>query len=496
MARVSAAGFDIARPCRDPAVVRLPPAAEMRPALALCLLLSMMTPTTIARNANNPHPTATAGRAATPVPPPPAWLPDLDALYDAQLRVDGLEDRTFNAEQWWSVALPLLESSRGFGVDGIGRSVEGRPLRHVRWGAGKTPVLLWSQMHGDESTASMALADLFHFLGEHPDHPLVKRLQANTTLHVFPIVNPDGAARFQRRNAQGIDLNRDARMLATPEARTLKALFDQVKPTYGFNLHDQRVGYRAGDSDRGTAIALLSPPYNHAADVNHVRTRAIEVAGVIRTALEPYLAGHIARWDEEFDPRAFGDLTTQWGASTVLIEAGGIEGDVQKQRLRKLYFLGLVAALDSIASGSHAGVSPALYRDLPENGDVWPDLMLRGGTLSIPGRPPLRADLLVNFRNPLTETDGAVADVGDLGTKKARRSIDARGLFIVPIPGHAGERTVIEANDDSDDGSLAPPPLTPGASARFVLSRDPQGRDVVWTLDGSVDPAAPSPPTP
>ena len=470
-------------------------AAVMRPALALCLLLTMMTPTTIARNTDMPPADATT-IASTAVPPPPAWLSDLDALYDMELRVADLEDRTFNAEHWWSVATPLLERAHGFRVEEIGRSVEDRPLRHVRWGDGKIPVLLWSQMHGDESTASMALADLFRFLGEHPDHPLVKQLRANTTLHVFPIVNPDGAARFQRRNVQGIDINRDARMLATPEARTLKALYDRVKPAYGFNLHDQRVGYRAGNSDRGTAIALLSPPYNHAADVNDVRTRAIEVAGVIRTALEPYLAGHIARWDEEFDPRAFGDLTTQWGASTVLIEAGGIEGDVQKQRLRKLYFLGMVAALDSIATGSHRGVSPALYRELPENGDVWPDLLVRGGTLAVPGRSPMKADLLINFRNPLMETDGGITDVGDLGTKKARRSIDARGLFIVPIPGHAGERTVIEANDDSDEDARSPLPLTPGASARFVLSRDPQGRDVVWTLDGNVDPAMPSPPKP
>jgi hypothetical protein len=465
----------------------------MRPALVLCLLLTMMTPTTIARNTDNANATAVAP-ASMPIPSPPAWLSDIDTLYDAGLRAAGLDDRTFSAEHWWSVATPLLERKRGFRIEEIGRSVEDRPLRHVHWGTGKASVLLWSQMHGDESTASMALADLFRFLGEHPDDPRVQALRANTTLHFFPIVNPDGAARFQRRNVQGIDLNRDARRLATPEARTLKALFDQVKPTYGFNLHDQRVGYRAGDSDRGTAIALLSPPYNHAADVNDVRTRAIEVAGVIRTALEPYLAGHIARWDETFDPRAFGDLTTQWGASTVLIEAGGIEGDVQKQRLRKLYFLGLVAALDSIATGSHAGVPHALYRELPENGDVWPDLLVRGGTLSVPGQPPTRADVLVNFRNPLAETDGAVADVGDLGTKKARRSIDARGLFIVPLPGREGERTVIEANDDGDnDEPRSPPPLTPGASARFVLSRDPQGRDVVWTLDGSVDPETPSP---
>ena len=94
----------------------------MRPALVLCLLLTMMTPTTIARNAANPHPPATVEHAATPVPPPPAWLPDLDTLYDAHLRVDGLEDRTFSAEHWWSIATPLLEKGRGFGIDEIGRS--------------------------------------------------------------------------------------------------------------------------------------------------------------------------------------------------------------------------------------------------------------------------------------------------------------------------------------------------------------------------------------
>ena len=75
------------------------------------------------------------------------------------------------------------------------------PLRHVRWGNGDTRVLLWSQMHGDENTASMALADPFRFLGEHPRHPLVERLRIGTRLHVIPILNPDGAARFQSRRA-------------------------------------------------------------------------------------------------------------------------------------------------------------------------------------------------------------------------------------------------------------------------------------------------------
>ena len=161
----------------------------MRPALVLCLLLTMMTPTTIARNTDNANAPAVVP-ASTPIPSPPAWLSDIDSLYDAGLRAAGLDDRMFSAEHWWSVATPLLERKRGFRVEEIGRSVEGRPLRHVRWGTGKTSVLLWSQMHGDESTASMALADLFRFLGEHPDDPRVQALRANTTLHFFPFCTP------------------------------------------------------------------------------------------------------------------------------------------------------------------------------------------------------------------------------------------------------------------------------------------------------------------
>lgn len=440
--------------------------------LAAALLLTLSCATAVATD------TPQAAGAPTAIPAAPAWLPALDTLYDAELRVAGLEDRTFAPEHWWDVATPLLQPRRGFAIREIGRSAEDRPLRHVSWGKGPTSVMLWSQMHGDESTASMALADLFRFLGEHPRHPLVRQLRERTTLHFFPIVNPDGTARFQRRNAQGVDVNRDARDLATPEGRTLKALRDELQPQFGFNLHDQRPGYRAGDSERGVAIALLAPAYNDANEVNAVRGRAMEVAGVIRAALEAQLAGHLARWDETFNPRGFGDMMTHWGTSTVLIEAGGIDGDAQKQQLRKYNFLAIVAALESIASGSHAGVAHGVYRELPENGVVWPDLAIRGATVVSPGLPPLRADVMVNFRHPLAERGGAITDLGDLADSPARRSIDAAGLYLLPI-----------ADNDGKPGRR----IASGAPARFHLARDPEGRDVAWTLDGDVDPQRPAP---
>ena len=447
------------------------PKISMLPVLLSAVLWPHAAPAGAAPAAAAPAPHETV------VPPAPAWVQALDQLYDERIRVAGLEDRRFQPEHWWSVAGPLANAARGFETETIGRSAEGRPLRHVSWGEGPTRVLLWSQMHGDESTASMALADLFRFLGEHPDHPLVRRLRERTALHVFPIVNPDGAARFQRRNAQGIDINRDARALASPEARALHDLRDRLKPRFGFNLHDQDVGTRVGDSGRGTAIALLAPPFNAAREVDAARARAIEVSVAIRAVLEPYIAGAMAKWDDTFNPRAFGDLTAQAGVSTILIESGGIEGDLQKQRLRKLNFLALVGALDAIATGDHVGLPHAAYEDLPENGADWADLRVAGGTLALPGRTPAQVDLLVEFDDALLERGGRLLDVGDLADREARRTIDASGLYIVPVSAPGA------------DASPRTYPIEPRVPAFFHLSRDPQGTEIVWTLAGDVDPA-------
>ena len=408
-------------------------------------------------------------QALSPIPEPP--IARLTAVHE-QVRAPGLEHRVFTAEHWWAQVLPSLEANPAFTVEQIGSSAEGRPLRHVRWGQGDTHVLLWSQMHGDESTATMALADLFRLLGEHPDHPVVQQLDKHTTLHVLPILNPDGAARFQRRNAQGIDINRDAAALASPEARALKALRDRIQPAFGFNLHDQRPGYRAGNSDLPTAIAVLAPPADVSASLTPARQRAIGVASDIIALLDNRLPGRLARWDETFNPRAFGDLMQQWGTSTVLLEAGGIEGDAQKQQLRQYTFAAIVGGLQSIAAGTYVDADASLYHQLPENGQVWDDLLLEGATVHATGKTPVQADVLINFRHALSFEQGRIIDIGDLQSRAVRRRLDARGLHLHALP----------------DARLAV-----DAPARLKLSRDTHGDTVVWTLDGDLPPDQPNP---
>ena len=126
-----------------------------------------------------------------------------------------------------------------FTLEKIGESIEGRSINYVRAGTGPMGVLLWSQMHGDEPTATSALFDVFDYFQKHRDDPVVSRILTRLTLHVVPMLNPDGAERFQRRNAQSIDINRDALRLQTPEGRALKGLRDRLNPRVGFNLHNQ-----------------------------------------------------------------------------------------------------------------------------------------------------------------------------------------------------------------------------------------------------------------
>lgn len=408
---------------------------------------------------------ATPGRT---LPADAAATSELTQLHD-RYRVAAITTREFTHTDLWGALGPLVDAPGGPERQEIGRSAEGRPIYTVRYGSGGTRVLLWSQMHGNESTATMALADLFRFLAEAPDHPRARRIAERLSIEAVPMLNPDGAERFQRRNAMGIDVNRDARALVTPEAQILRAVHQRFRPDFGFNLHDQDVRTRVGGSNRLAAIALLAPPFNAAREDNPVRMRAKRVAAVLRQAAEPLVPEHIARYGDGFNPRAFGDLMQSWGTSTVLIESGGWRDDPEKQYLRRVNFVALLTALDAIATGAYASADPALYETLPENGPPVNDLLVRGPTIMVPGLAPYRADLVVQFADALEHRGGRIVDVGDLAASAARDTIDAAGLFLHPGP-----------------AALGPPgtALLVDSPASFVLraAADPAS-PAVWTVD-------------
>src|SRR4249919_1370129 len=104
----------------------------------------------------------------------------------------------------------------------VGKSLEGREIWDVSFGTGPFVVMMWSQMHGDEPTATSALFDLYEYLQKHRGEAAVQRVLTSLTVHTMPMLNPDGAERWQRRNVQGLDLNRDALLLQSPEGQLLK----------------------------------------------------------------------------------------------------------------------------------------------------------------------------------------------------------------------------------------------------------------------------------
>lgn len=349
----------------------------------------------------------------------------------ASHRVAAVDSRRIGHAAYWQAVAPSL-TSPVLRLTPIGHSMLDRELRAVTFGTGPTRVLLWSQMHGDESTATMALADIFAWLADPAPDPLRDHLARALTITFVPMLNPDGAERFQRENAAGIDINRDARRLATPEARALKALHDSLKPSFGFNLHDQGARTRAGARGPQAAIALLAPAIDGTGRYDAVRNTARRVAAVLAQALADSLPGRVAKYDEGFNPRAFGDLMQTWGTSTVLIESGALPGDPDKQRLRHMNGAALLVALDAIATSRGATGVAATYDALPPNTGGAVDVLVRGGLLVIPGQPPFRADLALTYDDLLQHTGPRVREVGDLSAVIAIDTVDVTGRYLHP----------------------------------------------------------------
>lgn len=384
----------------------------------------------------------------------------------------------------------VSESGGAITLEEIGRSVEGRPLLHLTAGRGPFTVLLWSQMHGDEPSATPALFDLLDVLVRHASAPRVARLLDRLTLHVVPMLNPDGAERYQRRNAQGIDVNRDALRLQTPEGRALKAVRDRVSARIGFNLHNQNWRTSVGDAPpKPATISLLSVAFDAARTEDAGRVMTKRTSAVIRDALEPLIPGQIGRYDDEFEVRAFGDNVTKWGTPVVLIEAGALAGPAPDRALTRLNFVAILTALDALASGRVDAARADRYESLPENGDRLFHTLVRNASV-IPGTgvAPFVADVGIVAQRAVRTVDGErrlalaarIEDVGDLRVFGALDEIDGTGKFLAPLEGDApppGSKVSLDPADKRES-TIAPGSapalllLTPGQEKNeFVVER-------------------------
>jgi hypothetical protein len=327
-------------------------------------------------------------------------------------------------------------------VEVVGRSVEGRDIHLLRLGHGARRVLLWSQMHGDEPSATPALLDVADTLlsGDPEWNVVLERL----TLLMVPMLNPDGAERYVRRNAQAIDINRDALVLATPEGRLLKGLRERFRPELGFNLHDQDRRTTVGETGVLATVALLAVAGDAAGTLTPGRERAKRVCARLVRTLEPFFPGGVSRYDEDWNPRAFGDNLTAWGTPVVLLESGGVPPGLALTDLTRLNYVGLLTVLRGLATDDLAGEDPSAYERLPRNDDgYWVDGLVVGGRIWQPPVPePYPADVAFDVLDEdptLAACPGEggfgrsrIREVGDGRLLHAARRFQAAGRLIAP----------------------------------------------------------------
>jgi hypothetical protein len=328
----------------------------------------------------------------------------------------------------------VARSSGLFTMEDVGRSIEGRTLSLVCAGTGPRRVMLWSQMHGDEPTATLALLDIMNGMIAWKTEPWLVSMLQDISIAMLPLLNPDGAERRERLNAAGININRDALALASPEAQLLHAMHERFRPDFGFNLHDQELS-SVGDAPVATSLALLAPPPTADRQMTGTRLRAVRLAAHIARTVGPHAEGNITRYDDAFEPRAFGDWFQGAGTSTVLIESGHRPRDPEKAFSRKLNVIGILSALRSIANHSYSDTELDQYHLLPLNGKRIFDILLRGVELQHEGIWTRTVDVGLAFQKD--HANVLIKEIGDLHThggleviEVARRTISTEHLRV------------------------------------------------------------------
>lgn len=338
----------------------------------------------------------------------------------------------------------------GLKVEEVGRSYGNREIYQVEFGKGATRIFMWSQMHGDEPTATSALIDMFVFLQKNRDKDWVKKIEETLTIRAVPMLNPDGTELFQRRNLQYIDINRDAQSLETPEGRLLKKLRDDWSPQIGFNLHNQNALTTVGNTTNQAIISLLAVAGSpdsaaNAANEGHQRNKRLCAAIVI--ALNNYIQGSIGRYNDSFNPRAFGDMFGAWGTPTILIETGGHHGKDEMFAV-KLNFIAFLSAFQALVTGSEKNISSINYDLLPNNssGRLFNFIFRQANIINIKENLKIfTADVAINAdrRRAQYISPTYIQEIGDLsGNQRGLEEYEASGFYLVSREGHlrTGER--------------------------------------------------------
>lgn len=320
----------------------------------------------------------------------------------------------------------LLELQRQGKVSVLGKSVLGKPIYVYRNGRGATKVMMWSQMHGNESTTTKALFDFFNFV----DSEQGKELKEAFTFCVIPMLNPDGAEKWTRNNANDVDLNRDSQNLTQPESRILRQCIEDFQPDYCYNLHDQRTIFGVEGTKNPATISFLAPSYDEEKSVNDTRKEAMQLIVAMNQVLQAYIPNRTSRFDDGFNINCIGDTVQNLGIPTVLIEAGHYPGDYQREVTRKYIFIALIAGLIWVKSKYKKDLEVLKYYDISDNTKSFYDFIYKKVRFNYDNKEII-TNFAAQFRENLLKDEilfeAYISEIGDLQGVLGHFEYDAQG---------------------------------------------------------------------
>ena len=315
-----------------------------------------------------------------------------------------------------------------------GESFAGREIHAIKWGNGPIKILAWSLMHGNETTALRSFGQI-DFLFKQSDYH--EKLKRNVTIVYIPILNPDGALDFNRRNNQDIDVNRDARSNQTNEMQFLKYVVDQYEPHYALNLHDQRSIFGIVGSSMGSCLSLCIPEISSQLDKkdelegnrNHLRSRINSLFTNVNS--EDY--SNWSLFDESYYSKAVGEWMQENNICTLLVESGVLGLDYNRNNSVLNLSAFLLAYFYILSDGKMIDL-PLTKWNLPMNQAFLRDVLLRNCEVNMNKRS-FRTDIAIQYaeylESGLLKYQLVIDDIGDLSHLSGREEFLDLSIFSV-----------------------------------------------------------------
>ncbi|MFT4830403.1 MAG: hypothetical protein ACI815_000037 [Psychroserpens sp.] len=279
----------------------------------------------------------------------------------------------------------LNQQSNALKIEDIGFSVLQKKIKMVTLGTGPKKILMWSQMHGNESTTTKAVLDLLNYLNQSSD--LVTTILKECTLKIIPILSPDGAAAYTRINANKIDLNRDAHDRSQPESKVLRAVYEAFEPDFCFNLHDQRTIFNVGKDQKPATISFLSPAHDQERCISLTRGISMQLIVAMNSLLQELIPGQVGRYDDSFNHNCVGDAFQMLNTPTILFEAGHYPEDYEREHTRMYMFYSILKGVETIAKAEVHLYAQNNYFEIPENSKLYYDILIKNADQLRPSLP-------------------------------------------------------------------------------------------------------------